>query len=278
MTLLDAFLLGIVQGLTEFLPVSSSGHLALLQTRWGYSPQQSTAFSVVLHLGTLVAVCAAYRRSLLLLLTRNRAALVPLALGTAPLVLVVPVKDQVAGLAGSPLALGCAFWVTAALLIVAEAPWRRWGNVDEPPPETAPPEPAPGGPPGPAAGVETLSPWLAVGIGFAQAFAVIPGISRSGSTISAAMVGRTTPLVAAEFSFLLAIPAILGAGVLESREIGKLAGADVLPLVLGFLTAAVTGVLAIVALNWLLARRRFWIFAPYLLALGAWTAWGGATS
>ena len=141
-----------------------------------------------------------------------------------------------------------------------------------------PPEVDPAAPEAePAAGVADLSPGLALGVGLAQAFAVIPGISRSGSTISAAMLGGTPPRVAAEFSFLLAIPAILGAGVFEAREIGRLADQDVLPLLLGFVTAAVTGVLAIVALNWLLVRRRFWVFAPYLLAVGAWTAWGGAT-
>ncbi|MEZ6183831.1 MAG: undecaprenyl-diphosphate phosphatase [Planctomycetota bacterium] len=271
MKLLDALLLGIVQGLTEFLPVSSSGHLALLQSRWGYSPEQSTAFSVVLHLGTLLAVVVAYRRSLLALLSQHRAALWPLALGTAPLVLVVPVKDYVDRVAGSPTLLGLAFFFTAGLLVVADAPWRA--REPEPAPEDgeAPAVEAP------AQGVARLSPPLALAIGFAQAFAVIPGISRSGSTISAAMLGRVKPVVAAEFSFLLAIPAILGAGVLEARKIQGLAQENTAALLLGFSASALTGVLAIVALKWLLRRRRFWVFAPYLVILGALTVWGGAS-
>lgn len=276
MTLAEALALGLLQGLTEFLPVSSSGHLALLERELGWSPETSIAMSVVVHLGTLLAVVWFYRRPLLGLARERRAAVWPLAVGTAPLVLALPARGLVERVQESPALLGVAFLATAGLLLIADAPLVGLGRGEAAaePDADGGGEEGDGGPPPsrPAvARLEDVSTGRALLIGVAQLLAIVPGVSRSGSTIATGLVRGLSPVVAAEFSFLLAIPAILGATLVEGRKIGELAAVDPTPLAVAFVAAAATGLGALHLLRWLLRARRFWVFAPYLVALGAWT-------
>lgn len=254
----EAALLGVVQGLTEFLPVSSSGHLSLAQRWLGMVPSQEIAFDVVVHLGTLLAVCVAFRRPLLEIARERRGALRPLILATLPLVLALPLRRLVERLQDDPVLLGLAFWVTALVLLLVDWPWRR------PPPPEAQPEPSAA-----PERLEDVGDRRALLVGLAQLCAIFPGISRSGSTISCGLVLGLAPALAGELSFLMSIPAVLGATAVEARKIGDLAAVDPLPVLVGFVTALVSGLLAIALLRWLLRKRRLWVFSPWLLAVGA---------
>lgn len=261
MTLFDAFILGLVQGLTEFLPVSSSGHLALLH-RLGSAPGgDSVALDVLLHLGTLVSVVVAFRAAIWRALTRDRAVILRLIVATAPLgLLVLPIDEErrvkdLFEAAGSNLwIVGSGFLATAGLLI-----WMTWlqrrrtdvgASEGESVSETE---------------LGTMTPLDAFIAGLFQVCAVLPGISRSGSTITAGLVrGAPTP-EACEFAFLMSIPAVLGAVAVKGKAILALGETDPAPLAVGFVTSVVTGLLAIGMVRWLLARDRFWLFVPYLL-------------
>ena len=253
----EAALLGLIQGLTEFLPVSSSGHLTLVQRWLGWKPssEQAIAFDVVVHLGTLVAVLLYFRVQLLEILLRRRKAIVTLALATAPLGLALFLRKLVAEVQEDPLFLGLAFFATAALLLAADPPGRA------PPPPDAPQ-------PGPDA-LEDVPPARALGVGFAQLGAILPGVSRSGSTISCGLLLGLSPRLAGELSFLMSIPAVLGATAVEARHIGDLTALDPAPVAVGFAISLLSGLGAIALLRWLLDRRRLWVFAPYLVVVGA---------
>jgi undecaprenyl-diphosphatase len=246
----QGLVLGLVQGLTEFLPISSSGHLVLAEVLVGYRPQ-GLFFEVAVHLATLLSVCVAYRRRIaeLLggLLRRSGAAWSYaglLLLATAPAALAgVLFRDYFERTFHSATALGWQFLLTAAVL------WSTRFTADR----------------ARGSGVTAGS---AVLIGIAQAIAIIPAISRSGLTIAAALWAGVAPAVAAEFSFLMAIVVIAGSGVMEIRHIP--AGTDLLApgLLWAFGAALVSGVVAIRLLVALLRSSRFHLFAPYCAVLG----------
>lgn len=256
MTYWQGVVLGMVQGLTEFLPISSSGHLVVTEAAFGLTTPGVTV-EVALHVATLLAVLVVYRARLWALV---RGAV--LGSGEALRYLLLLVIGSVpAGIVGlglghlierafdSLLIVGVDFLVTGAIL---------WSTRPL------------------AAGVAAApSPGDAGAIGLAQALAILPGISRSGTTVAAAMWLGVEPVRAAEFSFLLAIPAIAGAGVLQLAELGSDAAAvGIGPLVASFATALVAGVLAIRLLIALLQRGAFHRFAPYCWMIGAGTvAW-----
>lgn len=251
MSLLDAILLGLIQGFTEFLPVSSSGHLVIGQTLLGVDAP-GVAFEVLLHVATLLAVIIVYRARLWQLVAGaargERDALVfvgLLVLATIPAGLVgVFFEDAIESAFGLPAITGIMLLVTGALLWSTRT---RRPTID----------------------VQRPTARLAVGIGVAQAFAILPGISRSGATITAGLWGRMPGERAAEFSFLLSIPAIAGAALLQAGEIGdswQTTGGP--PLLAGFLVALVSGVVAIRSLVWLLRRQAFHAFAYYVWAAG----------
>lgn len=266
LSLWQAVVLGVVQGLTEFLPVSSSGHLVVFQQVLGVR-LPGVAFEIVLHLGTLAAVLVVYRRDVeaavagglraLAALMRGRGAAawrddpgaylaLLVILGTVPAALVgLAAKDAIEAVFESASAVAVFWLVTGALL------W--WVNRLEH-----------AGKPLERAG---LGDALAVGI--FQALALLPGVSRSGSTIAGARLRGLSRVDAARFSFLLSLPAIVGAAVLEMPAIlaaGE-TGAGLLPLLAGGLTAAVTGYASIRwLLRWLVADRLHW-FAYYVWAL-----------
>ncbi|MDL2253404.1 undecaprenyl-diphosphate phosphatase [Ruminococcaceae bacterium OttesenSCG-928-I18] len=268
MSVLSAILQGIIQGLTEFLPISSSGHLVLFQHFTGQSGENSLFFGLMLHLGTLAAVIAAYYEDLWEMLkelvaavrelftgkfklkTENphRKLLYMLIVATAPLVLVLPLRGLVSGVTGDAdiVVEGVCFLFTSLLLFGASK--ARPGK----------------------AGIEKMRPLHAVIIGIMQGVAVMPGISRSGATLSTGLIIGFNREFMVRFAFLLSIPAILGGAV---AEIGDAAEQGIkvsfLPLFLGMLTAAVVGYLCIRLVRWLVVTNRLIIFAWYTLILGA---------
>ncbi len=243
----EAVLWGLVQGLTEFLPISSSGHLVLVPAFAGVE-QPDLATSAVLHLGTLAAVVAFYRADLVAL-TRfrqdpdARRILMLLAVGTVPAVIGVFVEGAIGSLQENTTAVAVALLFTGVVLYVSGLV--MGGRLQ----------------------LERLPVPDAVIVGIAQAIALIPGISRSGMTITAGLQRTLEPAQAARFSFLLAIPAIAGAGAQQGLElIGNGGfGAEVW---VGMAVAAVSGYLAIAVL--LRALQRFGLrpFALYCFVVG----------
>jgi undecaprenyl-diphosphatase len=302
--MLRAFVLGVVQGLTEFLPISSSAHLAIIPRLLGYPPP-TLAFEVFLHFGTLTAVVAYFARDLAGFVV---ALVAPGRIGAAEaavrrrLVVLLALASVPAAVFGFLLQdwadeqthqpLRAAFWLvaTTAIMIAAELYARGRGPVV---PVVAEEElagrtgqvadaragggvaaraagrraPAAAGPAGAERELEQLPPGRALGIGFAQALALVPGTSRSGVTISAGLFLGVTREAAARFSFLLSIPAILGAGILKLGDLSA-AGESAAELVVGFAAAAVAGFLAVSGLIRILRTRTLWPFIWYRLVAG----------
>lgn len=275
MSLLQAIILGIVQGLTEYLPVSSSAHLVLVPWAlgWEFEPNAAFAFDVLVQMGTLVAVVVYFWKDLLQMLRAVLTALrerkltqdpyVRLAcwivLGTIPAVVAgLALKDTVESAFGSPVATSAFLLVTAALLIVAERIGKRLRPLDS-------------------------QTWKdAAWIGLAQALSLFPGISRSGATISAGMLLDLDRPSAARFSFLLSIPVMLGAGALALADLAALPSAASFapPLIAGFVAAAVVGYASIRWMLGFVTRHSLAIFSAYcaiigLLGLALGLIWGG---
>ncbi|MEM6328798.1 MAG: undecaprenyl-diphosphate phosphatase [Planctomycetota bacterium] len=262
MSLLEILILAVVQGLTEFLPVSSSGHLVVaneLLEAIGKPPTEDLVeVSIVLHLGTLAAVLCYYRREIAKLLGADWRVLPLLILGTIPAAVVgVGIKkgmpDATAdAVLENVLLAGLMFPVTAVLLFAAS---RRTPGETE---------------------YQQLTWRHALAIGAAQALAILPGISRSGSTIAAGLFSGLKREAASTFAFLLAIPAIAGAGVLEGLDVLE-AGATGTPagvLAAGFAVSFAVGYAALALLIQFVKRGRLAVFAWYLLPLGvAVVAW-----
>ncbi len=269
MTAGEGVALGALQGATEFLPVSSSGHLSLAESALSVHPP-SLFFDVALHLGTLVAVLIVFRgplRQLLVgLLRRDRAAWRGaglLVLATLPTVAIALAARDLLEARLSPRVVG-GLLVANGLMLVATS--------------RAPKGTAAGAGAGAGAaddgGYWDMAPWKAVLIGVAQGIAVLPGISRSGSTISAALMLGVRPRAAATFSFLLSIPAILGAALLTAKDLATFDDAEVASAAIGALVAAAVGILALRLLLGMLARARFHHFGFYCVIVGAMAALG----
>jgi undecaprenyl-diphosphatase len=248
----QGLLLGVVQGLTEFLPVSSSGHLVVAEAAVGLTTP-GVLVEVAVHAATVLAVVVVYRVRLLELLVGvargERAALryvALLALGSLPAAAVgLLFAGWFERAFDSLLIVGVDFLVTGLVL------WSTRGALQG----SARIEPTPAG---------------SAGIGVAQALAIMPGISRSGATVAAGLWHGMDPVRAAEFSFLLAIPAIAGAAVLQVPHLSTgLVSVGGGPLALSFAAALVSGIVAIRFLVALLRRGAFHRFAPYCWALGA---------
>ncbi|MDL2214489.1 undecaprenyl-diphosphate phosphatase [Clostridia bacterium OttesenSCG-928-O13] len=268
MGILDGVLMGFIQGATEFLPVSSSGHLSLYQYFTGNSGAGSLFFTMMLHLGTLAAVIAAYYEDLWAMVkevglifkeifsgqftfkaqTPTRKLLYMLFWACVPMLLVLPIHSLVSRVSGDNdiIIEGVCFLITSGLLFAAcKAPRGKAGPMKMKAPH-------------------------ALVIGVMQGVAVFPGISRSGSTISTGMVLGFDREFMVKFSFLLGIPAILGGVVVEIGDVAaEKVEVSLWPLFLGMLTAAVVGYACIRLIRWLVLGNKFIIFAWYTLALGA---------
>jgi undecaprenyl-diphosphatase len=281
-----ALVLGIVQGLTEFLPISSSAHLSIVPRLLGY-PTPTLAFEVLLHFGTLAAVVAYFARDLWAFVlslvapgrlgpqeTRTRRRLLGLlVLASIPAAVIgFLVQDWADAQTARPLRASVWLVLTTTIMIAAElyARTRTHRPVQVTVPgdhgEDRPPPDAPT--PTPEEELKRLPVAKAAGIGLAQALALVPGTSRSGVTISAGLFEGVTREAAARFSFLLSIPAILGAGILKLDE---LSGATETPVELaaGTVAAAVSGFVAVSFLLRLLRTRTLWPFIWYRLIAGS---------
>jgi undecaprenyl-diphosphatase len=238
----------LIQGATEFLPVSSSGHLAVGNHIIGGLPDSDSAaaFFVVLHAGTLLAVLWVFRKEILSLLRDNLRAIPSLILGTVPAGLAFLLAgDFLKATQGRVTYAGVGFFITSAFLLLSEKGWREEKEFS------------------------ALRPLDAILVGFAQALAIFPGCSRSGLTISTARVRGVTRPGAATFSFLLSIPAIGGASVVEVTEMGDLfAVATPVAVLTGFLVSFLAGLVSLLLLLRVLRGGRFAYFAPYCIAMG----------
>lgn len=265
MTILQAILLGVVQGLTEFLPISSSGHLVLVpwMLNWQIDPEAAFIFDVLVQLGTLVAVIAYFREDLARLIwaaVRGLASMRPVQQPDARLawlLLLATIPAAAAGVLSKslvedtfnlPLAAAGFLIVTGLVLFAAD----RFGKDST------------------SLALADVTPGKAAWIGLAQVLSLFPGISRSGMTISAGLSTGLSGVSAARFSFLMAIPIMIGAGLIALQDlIGMPDAVSQIPtLIGGFLSAAVVGYLSIRWFFGFLSKGRLTVFALYCFALG----------
>ncbi|MBT8137686.1 MAG: undecaprenyl-diphosphate phosphatase [Gammaproteobacteria bacterium] len=257
---LEPLILGIVQGLTEFFPVSSSGHLVMMQELLDFQPGGGLVFEVAVHVATLVAILIFYRRPVAQIaagaITGKAYALRyvgKLVVGTLPTVATALLaRSLIESTFDMPIVTGYMLLITGAIVWSTRYTTNRGRNL----------EPT----------------WTgALLIGCAQALAILPGISRSGSTVAAAMALGMAPAAAAEFSFLLGVIAMAGAAVLLLPEISQADTALASSIAIGSIGALLSGLAALSAFVWMLKTQRFYIFAGYAWLAGmtfiAWLLW-----
>ena len=270
MSILEAVILGIIQGLTEFLPVSSSGHLALTRALTGIDVEGDLlmAFDVLLHVATLIPVCIVFRKTIFDLIKNPfQKTTLFLIIGTLPAVIAALVfRNQIDFLfSGAYWFLAITFAITGFVLLFAD--WAAGqaaknavesGNFGE---KT----------------MQTMTWKDAAIVGCAQAFAIPPGITRSGTTIAASLGLKFSREEAAKFVFLLSIPAIVGGSVLEvvnlaTREAGLFTDINPVAIAMGFIAAVLSGYLAIKFFLALIKRARLRYFSIYVFALAIFIA------
>lgn len=257
---------GIIQGLTEFLPVSSSGHLSVAQHFMNIG-DESLIISIVLHLGTLAAVFAAFWGTIWGMIKEffltirdiftgkfswrnmndNRRMMFMVIIATLVLVPVYFFKDFFTSVEGDGDIIfeGCAFVFTAILLFLSDACVKGYKTGKD------------------------MTVKDAITVGLFQCVALFPGVSRSGSTVTAGLFCGLTRETAVTYSFILGIPAILGGSVLEIKDaVSSGVQLDIVPLLIGFLTAAIVGFLSIKLVKLIIKHDKFKIFGIYTLILG----------
>jgi undecaprenyl-diphosphatase len=257
MDVLEILILGIVQGLTEFLPVSSSGHLVVMKEMLGVDAVRDgePVIEVALHVGTLIAILAYYRNDVLrsfkvLALekeerTETRGLLKWIVVGTVPTVIIALLfKDWLESCFTRPVLVGAALCFTGALCLATRFIPRGADSAGK---------------------MGVLRSLL---VGCAQGMAIIPGISRSGATIAFAMAMRVEPREAGRYSFLLSVPAVAGAAVLTLVKSASLGSVSMTALVPGVLASAVVGVLCLGLLTRILKSGSFFYFGFYCIPLG----------
>ncbi len=259
MDLVAAVVLGTLQGLTEFLPISSSGHLILARAFFGWDPGRfGLTFDVACHVGTLLAVVVFFRRDVVQMLVALPGALSGnsgtyerliwlIVVGTVPIVAVVLVAGDWLESLRSPGVVAAALALGAVGLIVAERVGRKRRSE------------------------ESLGYGEAVALGCAQAAALVPGVSRSGATLTLALLLGLTRPGAARFAFLMSLPAVLAAAAKEMMELGGvgIAGLPAALFAVGLLVSAVVGYLTIKYFLRYLASHSLAAFAYYRFALAA---------
>lgn len=262
MTWWEALILGLVQGLTEFLPVSSSGHLVLGAHLLGLDAGDDVAFEVFVHFGTTLSILAVYRAEVWRIIGETLASLAqPSRLGshyreregfrTAMLILATMVptgimyvlfKDTIEAAFGHPRFASGMLLVTGIMLLLTVLKKDTKGDI---------------------------GPFRALAIGVAQALAMIPGISRSGSTICTALYLDVKPERAANFSFLMLLPVVIGATLLKTGELLEEGAGDWLPMAVGTVVAFLSGILAIKLVLGFVRRGKLQYFAFYCFLVGA---------
>ncbi|TYO97508.1 undecaprenyl-diphosphatase [Geothermobacter ehrlichii] len=255
MSIGQAVFLGLLQGLTEFLPVSSSGHLVIAQHFLTGFRQPGVLFDVMLHVGTMLAVCLYFRHDLAALLSaplrrneedrRQLRLLGLLALASVPTAIIgLSLEDFFSRLFHSLPTVAAMLLVTGSLLFVAER--LRRGER----------------------GIDRLGAFDALLVGTVQGLAIIPGISRSGSTIAVLLLRGVDGEAAARFSFLLALPAVGGAALLSLRDLRAVQAAEIPAYLAGTLAAFLIGLASIHLLMGVIRKRRLLVFAVYCWLVG----------
>lgn len=264
MSLLFAIVLGVVQGLTEFLPVSSSGHLVLAQTLFGGSTETDyMLFNVLLHFGTLLSVIVAFWGDIRALFSDfigwiqdgfkinghpYRRFVVMVLITIVPMFAVLPIKSKLEAAFSSPLLVGLLLIVTAGILLLSEKAPKKEKTAEN-------------------------ASWLdALLVGVAQCFAVLPGLSRSGTTICAGLFRGFSRDFAVRFAFIMSLPVVLGANLLELIDAVGAPQASILPLHIyigGILAALISGLVAIRLVKIVANRGNFRIFSVYCALIGA---------
>lgn len=245
MTVFEAALSGVVQGLTEFLPVSSSGHLVILHNIFGLKEQQ-LSFDIFLHIGTMISVLIFFAKDIINIFARDRKMILLILLACVPTFIIGFLSRDIADkLFGASLIVGYALAVTGLWLLAA-----HFYSIRK-------------------KGRHAISWFDSVVIGIAQGIAVIPGISRSGATIGTGLMLGLEGSAAVRFSFLLSVPAIIGASVVKLTHIREgLTGAVSVPFIVGAATALFTGILAIHLLLKAVRASKLWIFGAYCIFIG----------
>ena len=267
MTYLMSAVLGVVQGVAEFLPISSSGHLTLFQHFLGM-PEPDNLFNILLHFATLIAVFIYYWRDIWEMILEffrcirdmlspapargeppaARRQILLLIVATLPLFLVLPIKDYVEQVGNYPAAVSCILILTGVVLFLSDRMARGRKNARN----------------------TTIKDALLIGV--AQGFATLPGLSRSGSTIAAGMALGLDRKFAVRFSFLMSLPAVMGATILEIADVAREGSVDTALLpkyLLGMVIAGVVGYFAIGLVNLLASKGKFGSFAYYCWIAGA---------
>ncbi|MBQ4256203.1 MAG: undecaprenyl-diphosphate phosphatase [Oscillospiraceae bacterium] len=274
MSLIDAIIQGIIQGLTEFLPVSSSGHLGLYQHLTGIVGENASIMTITLHIGTLAAVILAFYKKIGALIkeffvmvkdiftgkfkwrtmNQNRRMIWMIVISILPLFVFFVFRHYftAVGQDNDIIAEAICFLYTSAILTIGSRCTRKY-EASGRALKTA----------------RNLTVVDALIIGFFQGVALLPGVSRSGSTISGAQICGMKREDSVEYSFILGIPVILAGALTEFSDLGASdTTVEILPLVVGALVAAVAGYFAIMLINWLMKSDRFQIFAVYTLIIG----------
>lgn len=276
MSIWQAIVLGFIQGLTEFLPVSSSGHLVLAQHFLGFS-EPLLSFDIFLHFGTLLAVGVFFFKRLLSLRLPYMIAII---IGTIPAAVVgILFENQIEVLFALPVFVGFEMLVNAVINYLTHRRLQKdLSQAGSAQPASAEPESSERASAKPASGKslstvhQTPSIKQSLIVGSLQALSISPGISRSGTTVFGGLWSNLNRTSAFEYSFLLSIPAILGANILhlldlmESKET-----IDVLPTVVGAVVAFIVGLLSLELLRYMINKAKFLIFAWYCLILGVLT-------
>ena len=247
MSLFEAVFLGIIQGLTEFLPISSSGHLVIFQHLLGVN-DGGLIFEVVVHFGTLLAVLAVYWKDIAALVTKpfQKYNLLLIAATVPTAIIGLSLDELFETMFTSVKVVGISLLITGVLLAVAELLARRQEGAD----------------------IKKFGHAVLIGTG--QALAITPGISRSGTTIALGMMLGLNRETAARFSFILSIPAILGATLLKTKDLFlyPLPTVEIIPYLVGAVCAALSGFLAIKLLLSILRKGRLFYFSIYCWLLG----------
>ncbi len=268
LTYMKAIILGLIQGLAEFLPISSSGHLALLQYFFGIEGDSVLIFTVLLHMGTLVAVFVAYWKDIVELVKELGATIKDICTGKGlqvnknetrrlgVMIIVATIPTAIIGLLfndlfesfyASLIAIGCGLLITGTLLFLAQRVGASRKHVME------------------------MNYRNAVFIGVMQGIAITPGISRSGSTLFGGLLTQLNREFAVKFAFLISIPSILGSFLMELPDAIEMGtqGIAMGPVIVGMIVAAVSGYAAIKAMIRVVVANKLTIFSGYTWVLGA---------
>ncbi len=247
-TLLEIIILAIVQGITEWLPISSSGHLVITQKALGLN--LPLIYSVMLHVGTLLVVLTTFRKDITNIIkaltkgnfkTDEGKTALYIITGSIPIAIFGFIfYDFLKSLFQNLPAVGTALLITGAVLFISE---KRTGNKK----------------------LNTQNTFL---IGLAQAFTIIPGISRSGITVATGLLQKIDKTAAFKYSFLLAIPAITGATIFEAKDLAT-TNLDLIPLLLGTIVSMIVGYTALKLLQKIIMKEKFHLFAYYCWTTGA---------